>query len=349
MKYTKQYWNDVENALDSIPDYRRLYGKSILITGASGMICSTIIDLLLHLNRTQQAGIRIIAAGRNKEKIVGRFEGFTEDDGICFSFYDATSPDPIDIPDSPDYIIHGASNANPGIYMREPVETMLANITGLNSMLRFAAEKSIRRILYVSSSEVYGRHSGQNAYREDDYGFLDILNERASYPSSKRAGESLCIAYCMEYDVDAVTVRPGHIYGPSIQPSDNRASAEFSRRAAAGENIIMKSAGTQLRSYCYTLDCATAILTVLLNGKSRQAYNISNPNSICTIREIAEAMADAAGVQVIFDVPTEVEKKSYNLMDNSSLNSEKLEALGWVPRFSLRQGVESTIDLLKEE
>lgn len=117
---------------------------------------------------------------------------------------------------------------------------------------------------------------------------MDILNQRASYPSAKRASETLCIAYGIEYGVDTVIVRPGHIYGPSITESDSRASAQFTRNVVAGKDIVMKSAGTQVRSYCYTLDCASAVLTVLLNGQTGNAYNISNKNSICTISDIAQ-------------------------------------------------------------
>ena len=186
-------------------------------------------------------------------------------------------------------------------------------------------------------------------YSENDFGFLDILNQRSSYPSAKRAAETLCVAYAEEYHLDTVIVRPGHIYGPSITVSDSRAAAEFTRNAARGENIVMKSAGTQLRSYCYSLDCGSAILTALLNGASRNAYNISNRHSVVTISDVAEALAAAAGTKVVFEAPTEQEAKGYTLMTNSSLNAEKLEALGWRAVFSLAEGVERTLRFYRGE
>ena len=347
MKYTEKYFQDVDEVLACVPGVEQLYGRSILITGATGMICSTVVDLLLRLNRRDNAGIKIIAAGRSRERLYARFEGFTENDGLLYEPYDATELSRVDFSGDVDYVIHGASNANPAIYMKEPVETILANVTGLNAMLDFAVRRKVKRLLYISSSEVYGQNSTTDPYEENAYGFVDILSQRAGYPCSKRTGESLCVAYGMEHGLDTVMVRPGHIYGPSITKSDNRASAEFTVKALAGEDIVMKSKGTQLRSYCHTLDCASAILAVLLKGEAGQAYNISNPDSICTIADIAEALAKAAGTEVRFSEATDAEKKSYNPATNSSLRSDKLEALGWKACFPLERGAKQTLDTLR--
>ena len=171
------------------------------------------------------------------------------------------------------------------------------------------------------------------------------LNPRASYPSSKRAAETLCAAYKEEHGLDFVVIRPGHIYGPSITKTDSRASAQFTRNAKAGKDIVMKSAGTQLRSYCYTLDCASAILTALINGNNGEAYNISSRELVCSIRDIAEALAKAGNVNVVFENASETEKKGFNLMDNSSLNGAKLESLGWEPLYGISEGSEKTLQV----
>ena len=341
MKYNPSYWEDVALSIESIPEVEDLYGKTVLITGGTGLIGSSVADQLIYLNRNNSAGMRIVIAARSEDRVWRRFEGVGPEDGVEYFHYDATSLDDVEFDGDIDYIIHAASNANPAVYMKEPVETMLSNFVGLNAMLRLAARKRVKRLLFVSSSEVYGqKESLTEPFEEDKYGFLDILNERAGYPSSKRAGETLIVAYGMEYGVDSVIVRPGHIYGPTITPADNRASAEFTRDALEGKDIVMKSKGEQLRSYCYSLDCASAMLTVLLKGEKGNAYNISNPDAICTIRAIAEMIADKGGVKVVFDLPTEAEKKSYSMMMNSALRSDKLEALGWKGKFDLEHGVE---------
>lgn len=346
MIYTQEYWDNVNQVIKCIPNVDWINGKSILITGATGMVCSSIVEILFRLNESG-AGIRIYLAGRSKPRVENRFSGFVEGEDYFYVEYDVTESKAIDV--SPDFIIHGAGNANPAIYSKQPVETMLGNLIGLNTLFDLAVKKKSKRLLYISSSEVYGNKTENRPYEETDYGFIDILNPRACYPSAKRAAETLCVSYGVEYGIETVIVRPGHIYGPTIRRSDSRASAQFTWNVIDGRDIVMKSAGTQMRSYCYTLDCASAILTVLLNGKDRNAYNISNRASVVSIRDVAEAFAKYAGRKIVFQNPSDAEAKSYNMMNNSSLNAEKLESLGWKGVFDLNAGVKSTITALRAE
>lgn len=343
MRYLQEYWKDVSNIVEFIPNIENIYDKKILITGATGMVCSSVIDVIAWLNHNYNAKIHLTLAGRSKEKIADRFQDVLAENEYQYIEYDATKDQKIEL--KTNYIIHGASNANPAIYAKEPAETLLGNIVGLKSILEVAKNNQDARILYISSSEIYGnRKSHLNEfYKENEYGYIDILNPRACYPIGKRAAETLCACYLQEYNVDYVTVRLGHIYGPSITFTDTRASATFTKDAAVGRDIVMKSAGEQLRSYCYTLDCASAILTVLINGKCGEAYNISNKDSVASIRELAEALARAGGVKLRFEIPSSMEQRSYNLMNNSALNADKLEQLGWKAIFSLEDGARRTL------
>lgn len=343
MIYSDDYWNDIKQVCEHIPNLKKLNNKRILITGASGMVCSSIVDILVYLKKRQNMQITIMLAGRNESKIKLRYSNLFE---YTYIQFDATNTTKIDL--DVDYIIHGASNANPAVYTKEPVETLIGNIIGTNALLELAKKKKAR-FIYISSSEVYGKKNNEQSYAENDYGVVDNLNPRACYPNGKRAAETLCVCYEKEYKVDIVIVRPGHVYGPTITESDTRASAQFTRNILNGENIIMKSPGAQLRSYCYTLDCAAAILTVLLNGKTGEAYNISNSNSIVTIREFAEALAAYAKTEIIFENPSDIEKKGFNMMSNSSLDSKKIEALGWKAIFDLRKGIRRTMEILGNE
>lgn len=343
MNYQELYKEDLLNVIKVIPNIESLRGKSFLITGATGLICSSVADILFVLNKILNYNIKIFLAGRNLENIHSRFNAYNNQE-YEFIYYDATKEWEADF--YVDYVIHGASYSDPISYSTIPVEIMLSNIIGLKCLLDYVKEIKAKRLLYVSSSEVYGKKESAEPYKETDYCYLDILNPRACYPSSKRAAESLCVSYLEEYSVDAVIVRPGHIYGPQITKNDSRAAAQFIRKAFASENIIMKSAGTQVRSYCYSLDCASAILTVLLNGNKGEAYNISNKHSIASIRELAEELATVSGTHVVFDVPSDIERKGYNMMDNSSLNASKLEALGWRGLYSLADGCKHTLSLM---
>ena len=175
------------------------------------------------------------------------------------------------------------------------------------------------------------------------------MNPRNAYASSKRAAETLCASYYKQYGVKSSIVRPGHIYGPTATKSDSRVGSSFAYSVAEGNDIVLKSEGKQIRSYCYTLDCATAILTVLLRGDPATAYNISNPSSIISIRELAGLYAKEGGVKLRFNQPSESEKAVFNPMDNSSLNSEKLEGLSWKGLFDAKTGTSHTIVALKGE
>ena len=345
--YSESYWAEVKEIIRIIPDVHRLSGRSVLITGATGMICSAVAELLFWLNKESKANVHIILAGRDRKRMQQRFYSYKA--GVDYSFleYDATNDFVLE--GVYDYIIHGASPADPASFAKYPVETMFANLIGIKTLLDITKDNHGTRLLYISSSEVYGKKENSSPYLESDYGYVDILNPRACYPSSKRAAETMCAAYHEEYGVDFVVVRPGHIYGPSMTDSDSRASAQFTRKVVAGEDIVMKSAGTQLRSYTYTLDCASAILTVLLKGKCGEAYNISNPQSIVSIRELAESMAKIAGVSVVYENATDQELKSYNLMDNSALDSNKLIVLGWKGMYDFKRGIEATLKYFKSK
>lgn len=348
MIYDKPLWfQDIDLVLETYPEIAQLAGKSVLITGAGGLICSALTDVLIRFNETHNEKIWILAAGRSEEKLRRRFGEFYDRDYFSFVPYDANAAS-LDFDQNADFIIHGASNASPNKIVKEPVETMLSNFTGLNALLQFVREAGTKRLLYISSSEVYGKKSDLSPYEETEYGYIDLLNPRNSYSVGKRAAETLCAAYSDEYGVDTVIVRPGHIYGPTASETDNRVSSTWAFAAAHGENIVMKSDGAQLRSYCYCLDCASAILKVLLNGESSHAYNISNPNSVISIRQMAEIVSRAGNVQLMMDLPTEEEKKGFNPMSNSSLNSGNLQNLGWKGLFDAQIGFEHTVEILKK-
>lgn len=344
----KQWISDIDKVTASLPELDKLAGKTILITGATGLICSAVVDIFLRYNDTHKNDmIRILAAGRSQEKMSERFGLTVDRPDFGFVHFDASSPD-IKITDRADYIIHGASNASPNMIVEEPVETMMSNIFGMKSLLDYAKQSMSRRVLFVSSSEVYGKKDSDEPYKEGDYGYIDLLNPRNSYSISKCATETLCISYYDEYGIESVIVRPGHIYGPTASPEDIRVSSAWAYQASRGDDIIMKSDGSQVRSYVYSLDCASAIIKVLTIGENCSAYNISNPDSIISIKELGEILAEAGGVNVKMVLPSEKEKKSFNPMKNSSLEASKLMDLGWRGCFTANDGLNHTVSILKE-
>lgn len=344
---SKQWIEDITVIATSLPELSNLTGKSVLITGATGLVCSAVVDILIYYNETHDDPIQILAAGRCLEKMTSRFGLYCNKEYFTFVPYDASKTDN-SFSISADYIIHGASNAFPNMIIKEPVETMLSNFTGLMTLLDYARKVGTKRILYISSSEVYGQKEENEPYHENEYGYIDLLNPRNSYSVGKRAAETLCASYTSEYGVESVIVRPGHIYGPTASPKDNRVASAFAYAAACRENIVMKSDGLQLRSYCYCLDCAAAIFKVLLNGENIHAYNISNPESIISIKEMAQILAEAGQVQLIQKQASDEEQKGFNPMNNSSLDSVNLQQIGWKGHFNAKKGLYHTVQILRE-
>ena len=316
----------------------------ILVTGASGLIGSCLIDLLLLANNHGRF-FEVYALGRNAEKLRNRFSAFG--DLSCLHFVEQDIRDPLDEEIVYDYIIHGASNADPRKYFLYPSETMLINLEGAKNILNYCKNHTATKAIMLSTFEVYG-NLGKDFYEESDYGLIDQNMLRSCYPESKRCMELLTRGYIEEYGVKAVIGRLCSIYGPTMKMDDSKAHAQFIKNALRYENIIMKSKGEQRRTYCYVIDAVTGLLCVLERGNVGEAYNISNENSIVTIADVAKTIGDIVGTKVVFDMPDSVENKGFPKPQNCILMNSKLKNLGWVGNYTLFKGMSETISIMKE-
>lgn len=316
-----------------------------LITGASGLIGSFIVDVLLYANKYENRHFKICALGRSNEKLHKRFDYASEMDGLYFIASDICMP----LEDSSciNYIIHAASNADPVSYALYPVETLLTNILGTKSVLDYAKKNKGTRVLVTSTFEVYGDAGKKGVINESSTGIIDFHLLRNCYPYSKVCAELLCQSYAEQFGVDVVIGRLCGIYGPTMIDSDSKAQAQFIRNAVKGENIVMKSKGEQIRSYCYVADAVTALLAILLNGKSAEAYNISDDQSIMSISEFAKMAAEVGGVSMVYNRPDEIETKGFSKPVDVKMDNTKLKALGWCQRVSPIERCRETIDILR--
>jgi Nucleoside-diphosphate-sugar epimerases len=340
------FQEDLQHISSAKLPWNRFKNKSILITGATGLIGSLIVDFLIYRNQEWHDNISVFAVGRNVKSAKRRFGNYFDRNDFNFIQQDISEPLRCNI--KFDFMIHAASNAHPNVYATDPVGTMKANFFGMYHLLEYARMYKNSRILYVSSGEVYGEGSGIDSFNENFSGYVNHTNPRACYPSSKRATETLCASYHSQYQSDVVIVRPCHTYGATATESDNRVTAQFVNNILNEQDIVMKSEGLQVRSYCYVPDCVSALFTVLLCGESGQAYNIANKNSVISISKMAEMIAEIGHKKVVFELPESIEKAGYSVVTRAVLDSTKLESLGWKEQFGMHEGLERTIGILKE-
>ncbi len=340
------YQKDLRYVAELPLPWERLAGKRLLISGATGMIGRFLSDVMIYKNYTSGLQCTVCALGRSSEKARERFSAYWNDEWFQFVCHDINTTLP-EIPGRVDYILHLASNTHPVAYSTDPIGTITANIIGTQNLLELAAEKRSDRFLFASSVEIYGENRGDvERFNERYCGYIDCNTMRAGYPESKRCGEALCQAYIRQKGIDAVIVRLPRTYGPTMQMSDSKAIAQFIKKAAAKENIILKSAGNQYYSYAYVADVVAGLLCGLLRGNCGEAYNIADASSDITLRELAEHLAGYVGTKLVLELPDESEKAGYSNAITAVMDSSKLRKMGWTAGYSLEMGLKQTISLL---
>ncbi len=344
----KHYMEDVKKiAALSLP-WEQLENSSILISGATGMIGSFLIDVLMERNALYDTNCHVYALGRNESRAKERFSSYWETQLFDFVMHDISEP--FSMKDMPQvqYYLHLASNTHPLQYANDPIGTITTNIIGLKNILDAAAASDCKRVLFASSNEIYGENRGDKELFTEDYcGYIDCNTLRAGYPESKRCGEALCQAYIRQKNLDIVIARLTRSYGPSMLMTDSKASSQFLKKGIAGEDIVLKSAGMQYYSYTYVADAVSGLLYTILLGNKGEAYNIADESGDVHLKDLAEMIADCCGTKVIFDIPDEVESAGYSKATKARLDGSKLKALGWNSLYTIKSGIEHTIAILK--
>lgn len=329
--------DDLKYIMEYDLPYELLKGKTVLVTGATGLIGVSLVRSLLYMG-----DIKVLAFVRNENKAKSIYE---QNSNLEIVIGDIINP--IDIIETVDYIFHCASVTTSKIMVEQPVETLMTSIEGTKHILNLAKEKRCKSVVYVSSMEVYGAFDNlDHEVTEDDLGYIDPLKVRSNYPESKRLCENMCIAYLQEYGIPVKIARLAQIFGAGILQNENRVFAQFARSVINNENIILHTKGLSEGNYCYTRDCMTGLLTILLKGKDGEAYNVSNPNSHTTIVDMAKMVAHKiakGNIEVLFDIP-KTNTFGYAADTKMKLNSNKLQQLGWKPEIGLEEAYKRMIE-----
>ena len=345
LKSAKYQEELLEYARNNLELLRLCANKVFFVAGAAGLIGSYLTDLLFVASKKFDLGIKIIACDRDNMLLNERFPMGTED---------AVEKLPIDVCTdifplrSVDVIVHAASNTSPVAYATKPIDTIWTNICGAKRLIDFSIKAGAKRFLFCSSVEAYGRNNGDvDRFSEDYSGYVDCNTVRAGYPTAKRCVEALCNAYAAEIPAfDFVTARIGRYFGPTVVSGDTKAPSQFIGNALRCEDIMLKSSGAQLFSWGYVGDCATALLTLIMQAPCG-CYNVADPEPV-TLKEFASFVAEAAGTTLKFENQTEVEKASYSKIDKATMDISKLLSLGWRPSVTIEEGVRRTISYMRE-
>lgn len=336
------FHEDMQNiAQASYIPWEKLQNKTILITGATGLIGFNLVSALVYVALYKHIALKIIALVRDEEQAKIRFhEILAAGAPLEFLIGDLNHIPPIN--EKIGYIIHGGSPTASRYFAEHPVETIMANLNGATYLLELARKNQSESFLFLSSMEVYGGIHCHEKIDEKHASFVDTMVPRSSYPEVKRMVESLCACYADEYGVPAKSIRLTQTFGAGIRKTENRVFAQFARSAMNHENIVMFTEGGTEHSYLYTADAVSAILAVLLKGTAGEAYNAANEQAYCSIREMAETVANLDIIKKKYGDPVSVvvdesknDGKTYPPELYMNLDTKKLQALGWNAKVGL--------------
>lgn len=310
-----------------------LAGKTIFVTGATGLIGRTLIETLLHLQGEKPA---ILALVRDTARARELFGGDDIPQGL--RFVEGTVERLPAIAEPIDYIVHGACPTASTYFVEHPVETMAAILDGTRRVLELAREKNVRGMVHLSSMEVYGQIMTREPLAEEALGYIDLASVRSSYSEGKRMAECLCHAYAEEYGVPVKVARLAQTFGAGVARDDGRVFAYMARCALNGENIVLKTDGSKENAYLCTNDAATAILVLLERGTAGETYNVANEATYCSVKEMAELVAQTLGGGKI-SVHTGADRHCglYPPAGYLNMSAKKLRSLGWHPAIGLEE------------
>lgn len=317
--------------------WSELSGKTVLITGGTGLIGYTVASELAYRALTCGERIRLLLPVRSEEKARERYAALLSD-GCDIRFLPGSVEDLPEPDEDVDYIVHGASPTASRRFTEYPVETARTILAGTENMLSLARRKAVSGMVFLSSMEVYGKITDRRLLREDDLGAVDLFSPRSVYPEGKRMAENLCCAYHTEYGVPVTTARLCQTFGPGVSGEDGRVFAYMARCALSGEDIRLSTPGTKENMYLYTADAAGAILLLLLRGERGAAYSVGNPDTYCSVREMGELVARTLGegrmsvLTGVGDAAGIYPPDTYLRLDVS-----RMLALGWRPSVSLEE------------
>jgi nucleoside-diphosphate-sugar epimerase len=319
----------------SAVDLTPLDGRTLLLTGASGLVG---IYLLACLRvRMRQSGKPVHVIATINSELPDYLKGFFEAPTIDVRRFDLANPGDHELPPA-DFIIHAAGYAQPTKFSADPVKTITLNTTATKMLLDRL--KPDGRFLFVSTSEVYSG-SPNTPYRESDIGTTTPAHFRACYIEGKRCGEAICYGF----QAGGATVRIARLslaYGPGTRREDERVLSSLTRRGISDGAISLMDQGAARRTYGYITDVIEMLFGILLYGKET-VYNVGG-RSATTILGLAEEIGAQLGVPVTVPPPDAAAGLTGAPMDVSVDLSRVCEEFGKTSFVPMDEGLRRCIE-----
>lgn len=331
------FQEDLEYVANFNLPFENMRGAVVLVTGATGLVGSACVKALACCNRIHQLDMKILGLVRNEEKAKRVFDDLLNREDVDIVLGDVEQE--LKVSEDVDYIIHGASVTASKTFVTNPTKTIQTALNGTSNLLEFAREKKVKSMVYISSMEAFGiTDPTLPEIKEEDLGYIDTTNVRSCYSESKRMCEVICTAYAHEYNVPVKIARLAQTFGAGVSKDETRVFAQFAKSALRHENIVLHTKGESTGNYCYTADAVTGLLTILLKGENANVYTVANPSTTIKIKDMAQMVANHIGkdnMEVVFDIPEDALTYGYAPDVSMHLNSDKLQGLGWMPKYDL--------------
>ena len=284
----------------------RLSGKTILITGPSGLLAAYFVDMIAYVNdhKLIKEPAKIIGLTRSEIAPTDRLGYLLGRKDIAFEIHNVIEP--YAPKEKIDFIIHVAGNSAPATFQSDPLGTIDVNVQGLRWILEYARNNSVESVLYFSSGEIYGNPPPDQIPTPETFnGNVSPLSPRACYTESKRLCEALCKIYWEKFGVPVKIVRPFIVYGPGLRSDDRRVMADFMRAGIENVAIKMLSEGKDTRSYCYITDASVAFWRILFSDRNAEPFNVASDLEEVSIKELAEVVHKICGIEKAVEYPQE--------------------------------------------
>lgn len=340
MTYNNEIIQDDLKKICETYDLEGFRGKTVLVTGALGMLAYYYAAALMYLNDNYDYGIKLFVLARKKEALEGEFGG-REDVKIIVQ----DVCDKIIIEDKIDIVLHAAGRADPDAFLTDPVGVIDANVIGTKNVLELARQHDAK-VIFISTREVYGAIEDEKI-AETDAGILNQVELRSCYPESKRMAENLIICYNHQFGVRYQIARLAHAYGPTMRINgDGRVMADFLGRVVRREEIVLKSDGLAKRAFCYVADAVAGLLLLTVTEESNQIYNLANETEEISIKELASNMAKwfVLGLKI----EAHSDQRGYVKFLRKPLDTSKIKSIGWRPLVNLETGIKRTVDFFEQ-